>query len=201
VESQDQQVQFLRRSGQVAPSLAHSGLIIIQVMEGTVYRITAKSIDEVERGEPRAEPASPRVTPDEFSNAAAVGEAPVEIQESLRSFREDYPYSDRVAFVMMQFGQTRAHNEIMEAIREGMKARGITGVRADHKHYHDDLFYNVLTYMHGCGIGMAVYDRIEAETYNPNVALEVGYWSATCSLCGSPCACSRIERLRSFKRI
>jgi hypothetical protein len=63
----------------------------------------------------------------------------------------------------------------MEAIREGMKARGITGVRADHKHYHDDLFYNVLTYMHGCGIGMAVYDRIEAETYNPNVALEVGY--------------------------
>ena len=76
---------------------------------------------------------------------------------------------------MMQFGQTRAHTEITEAVRYGLAAHGIEGVWADGKRYHDFLFLNVLTYMHGCGLGMAIYERIETQTYNPNVALEVGY--------------------------
>ena len=79
---------------------------------------------------------------------------------------------------MMQFGRTRMHNEITEAVKEGLREEAIKGVRADDKRYHDDLFYNILTYMHGCGLGMAIYDRIDAETYNPNVALEVGYMFA-----------------------
>ena len=70
------------------------------------------------------------------------------------------------------------HNEITEAVKEGLREEAIKGVRADDKRYHDDLFYNILTYMHGCGLGMAIYDRIDAETYNPNVALEVGYMFA-----------------------
>jgi nucleoside 2-deoxyribosyltransferase len=76
---------------------------------------------------------------------------------------------------MMQFGQTKAHTEITEAVRTGLEAHGIKGIRADDKRYHDNLFYNVLTYMHGCGLGMAIYERIETQTPNPNVALEVGY--------------------------
>lgn len=76
---------------------------------------------------------------------------------------------------MMQFGQTRAHTEITEAVRRVLSVHGIEGVQADDKRYHDDTFYNVLTYMHGCGMGMAIYERIETETYNPNVALEIGY--------------------------
>lgn len=79
---------------------------------------------------------------------------------------------------MMRFGTTKAHNNITEAIREGLAARSISGVRADDKRYHNDLLYNILTYMHGCGQGVAVFERIEAENHNPNVALEVGYMFA-----------------------
>lgn len=114
-------------------------------------------------------------TPDEFSTASPVGQAPVEIQDSLNRFRANRPDSSKVAFIMMQFGQTRAHMKITEAVRSGLAEYGIEGVRADGKRYHDYLFYNVLTYMHGCGLGMAIYERIETQTHNPNVALEVGY--------------------------
>jgi hypothetical protein len=46
------------------------------------------------------------------------------------------------------------------------------------KKYHDDLFGNVLTYLHGCAFGVAVFERLEAEEFNPNVSLEVGYMRA-----------------------
>ncbi len=29
--------------------------------------------------------------------------------------------------------------------------------------------------MHGCGFGIAVFERIEKDVFNPNVSLEVGY--------------------------
>jgi nucleoside 2-deoxyribosyltransferase len=32
--------------------------------------------------------------------------------------------------------------------------------------------------MHGCGFGIAVFDRIEEESFNPNISLEVGYMLA-----------------------
>jgi hypothetical protein len=118
---------------------------------------------------------SPPVTPDEFSDVTQVGETPVEIRESLERFKEDHPEPTTTAFILMQFGQTRAHQEIAAAIKEGLSEHGITGIRADDRQYHDDLFPNVLTYMHGCGLGIAVFERIEADRFNPNVALEVGY--------------------------
>ena len=43
------------------------------------------------------------------------------------------------------------------------------------KHYHDDLWPNVLTYIHGWGFGIGVFERLEQDEFNPNVSLEVGY--------------------------
>jgi nucleoside 2-deoxyribosyltransferase len=48
-------------------------------------------------------------------------------------------------------------------------------LRADSKQYHDNLLMNILTYVYGCRFGIAVFERIESEVFNPNVALEVGY--------------------------
>lgn len=107
-----------------------------------------------------------------------MGETPLEIQESLELFKEDHPDAATTAFILMQFGQTRAHEKIAAAIKDGLAQHSITGVRADDREYHDDLFPNVLTYMHGCGLGIAVFERIEASRFNPNVALEVGYMFA-----------------------
>jgi nucleoside 2-deoxyribosyltransferase len=79
---------------------------------------------------------------------------------------------------MMQFGTTRAHLEMLEAIRNSLKHFGIIGLRADDKEYHEDLFPNVQTYMHGCGFGIALFERLQSDDFNPNVSLEVGYMRA-----------------------
>jgi len=55
---------------------------------------------------------------------------------------------------------------------------GLTGLRADDSEYHSDLYWNVVTYMHGCGLGVAVFERLEKDEFNPNVTLEVGYMLA-----------------------
>lgn len=105
-------------------------------------------------------------------------EPPIEIKESLERFKNDHPDPTKVAFIMMQFGETKAHDEIVKAIRTALKSHGIKGVRADDKQYHDYLFPNVMTYLYGCNIGIAVFERIVAEEFNPNVSLEVGYMFA-----------------------
>ncbi len=118
------------------------------------------------------------IVPEALRRTVMPLEPPIEIQESLTRFKEDYPDTNKVAFIMMKFSKTKAHDEIVDAIRSVLKSHGIVGVRADDKQYHDDLFYNIMTYMHGCGFGIAVFERIEAEEFNPNVSLEVGYMLA-----------------------
>lgn len=103
---------------------------------------------------------------------------PTEIRESLESFGREHPDPSKAAFIMMRFSQTKSHEAITSAIRNTLAPLGIAALRADDKEYHHDLFYNVLTYLHGCGFGIAVFERFETEDFNPNVALEVGYMLA-----------------------
>lgn len=104
---------------------------------------------------------------------AASAYTPVEISESLAAFRAEH--RGRSAFIMMQFGETESHDRITTAIRSALAVYDIQALRADDREYHPDLLPNVLTYAYGCTFGVAVFERIEEETQNPNVALEVGY--------------------------
>ena len=103
---------------------------------------------------------------------------PEHIVTSLRNFRKDHPDSAEVGFVMMRFDKSVLHQKIFRTIVETLKAAGLTAVRADDKEYHDHLLFNVETYMYGCGFGIAVFEHAEGESFNPNVALEVGYMQA-----------------------
>lgn len=98
-----------------------------------------------------------------------------EIASGLEKFKTEYPTGSRTAFVIMQFEGTRLHKSIVQCIKDTLKKRGITALCADDKEYMDDLFPNVKVYMHGCDFGIAVFDRITQEDFNPNVSLEVGY--------------------------
>ena len=118
------------------------------------------------------------IAPELIAQNLRIPEAPIEIQESLKRFKFDYPDPRKVAFVIMRFGESMAHIDIDAGIKEGLKKYGLTGLRADERQYHDDLFQNVLTFMHGCGFGVAVFERIEEESFNPNISLEVGYMMA-----------------------
>jgi hypothetical protein len=103
---------------------------------------------------------------------------PVEIRESIAKFRKDYPNSQKLAFILMQFGSSSAHEKILQAVKDALQSQGIIALRADDKEYHGNLLYNVLTYLYGCGFGIAIYERIESDRFNPNVSLEVGYMMA-----------------------
>ena len=103
---------------------------------------------------------------------------PAAISESLQQFGSDHPRPKEAAFLMMRFATTKAHQQIVSAIRAALAKYNLRVLRADDKQYHDDLFSNIQTYMHGCGFGIAVYERIEQDDFNPNVSLEVGYMSA-----------------------
>lgn len=100
---------------------------------------------------------------------------PIEIQESLKKFKSDFPDPKKVAFIMMQFGVTKEHTDIIISLRKNLTENGLSGVRADDKTYHDDKLYNILTYLHGCGFGIAVFETITDQSFNPNVSLEAGY--------------------------
>ncbi len=105
-------------------------------------------------------------------------EIPVEIKESLARFQKDYPDQSKTAFIMMRFADTKTHNEIASAIKDILSKNDIKGLRADDKQYHTDLLPNILTYVYGCKFGIAVFERIEADDFNPNVAFELGYMFA-----------------------
>lgn len=98
-----------------------------------------------------------------------------EIATGLERFRADYPIGAKTAFIIMQFGSTKPYGEVVTCIRDTLKVRGVTALRADDKEYMDDLFANIKTYMHACDFGIAVLDRITEDDFNPNVSLEVGY--------------------------
>ncbi len=154
-----------RRSLTIAQRLSRGSYINIVGDVGDIYRITARGIDQVEGRDQRI--AVPFIEREM--------QPPTQIQESIQRFKVEYTNPDKVAFIMMQFQPTPAHDGITEAIKASLGEHGIVGVRADEKQYHDDLFPNVQTYLHGCGFGIAVFERIEEEAHNPNVALEVGY--------------------------
>ena len=78
----------------------------------------------------------------------------------------------------MRFGEGPRHQAIADAIRISLARHEIVALRADDHTYAENLLANVRTYMHGCGFGVAVFERIESDTHNPNVALEVGYMLA-----------------------
>jgi hypothetical protein len=98
-----------------------------------------------------------------------------EIASGLEKFRLDHPVEKKTAFIIMQVGSTAPHKAIVSCIKDTLKTFGIVALRADDKEYMDDLFPNIKTYMHACDFGVAVFDRITEDDFNPNVSLEVGY--------------------------
>lgn len=98
-----------------------------------------------------------------------------EIASGLEKFRADHPIGSKTAFIIMQFGNTKPHEALVTCIKYTLGKHGILALRADDKQYMDDLFPNIKTYMHACDFGVAVFDRITEDDFNPNVSLEVGY--------------------------
>ena len=126
--------------------------------------------------------SSPRATQQSEPMRPALHHAtqkdPQELSLFLRGMRVDYPDPTRCGFVMMKFEGTQLHERILKAAVDTCANHGIKALRADTKRYADDLLSNVRTYMHGCGFGIAIFERLTSNDFNPNVSLEVGYMMA-----------------------
>jgi nucleoside 2-deoxyribosyltransferase len=79
---------------------------------------------------------------------------------------------------MMSYGSTDAHLAITEVLRQTLNQYGLDLLRADDNRYHDDIYWNIMTYVYGCSFGIALFERIESEIFNPNIAFELGYMYA-----------------------
>jgi hypothetical protein len=134
------------------------------------------------RSKPRAVPAFPTqhkaVTAEPLVYPGSALNDPPELLPYVNQFRSDHPDPRKNAFLIMRFGLSPRHHRIHEAINSTFLAHEIRAHRADDKAYTDLLLQNIRTYMHGCGFGVAVFERIESDNHNPNVALEVGYMLA-----------------------
>ena len=98
-----------------------------------------------------------------------------EIAFGLEKFQQEYPVGKKTAFIIMQCGSTTLHTDIVECIKKTLEKHNIIALGADDKEDMDDLFPNVEGYMHACDFGIAIFDRIIEDDFNPNVTLEVGY--------------------------
>jgi len=104
---------------------------------------------------------------------------PSAIKMGLNKFQAKYSGQNRAtAFLMMSFGHTSQHKKITDAVKAALQKNGVVVLRADDEQFCDELLSNVLTCIHGCKFGIAVFERIESDGFNPNVSLEVGYMKA-----------------------
>lgn len=101
-----------------------------------------------------------------------------ELKEPLQRFRKDLGSGDRCGFLMMKYEDSKIQKELVEILKALFRNKNFTLLRADDKWYADDLFQNIKTYMHGCAFGVALFERINSNYFNPNVSLEIGYMMA-----------------------
>lgn len=87
----------------------------------------------------------------------------------------DFPDPRANVFLMMRFRETRQQKKIAEAIFSVLKEYSLNLIKADWKHYHDELWTNVRFCMEASQYGIAVFEQIDERDINPNVSLELGY--------------------------
>jgi len=98
-----------------------------------------------------------------------------ELEPSLESILADYPVSQKCGFVMMKYDDTPLQKQCYSTIEKTLEEKGLYALRADKKAYSEELLINIRTYMHHCGFGIAIFERITNQEFNPNVSLEYGY--------------------------
>ena len=101
-----------------------------------------------------------------------------QILKNLELFQKRFPNPQTVAFLMMRFGTSKPLKDVYDHLVRIFDEQGIQLCRADEYQFADDLWGNILTFMHGCAFGVAVVEQSNTRDYNPNVALEVGYMTA-----------------------
>jgi nucleoside 2-deoxyribosyltransferase len=87
-------------------------------------------------------------------------------------------YARSNVFLMMRFQKTKQQKEISDAISSVLAGYYLNPIRADSRHYQNELWANVKSCMDASDYGIAVFEQIDMPDINPNVSLELGYMIA-----------------------
>lgn len=104
------------------------------------------------------------------------GTVPEEVRPLVSRLHERYG-SDGV-FIMFQYNPGEPTRQLIATIKKSLEVRGFVGLTALDQKFSDILWRNIQAYLYGCRAGIAVFDRLESEQYNANVALEAGHMIA-----------------------
>ena len=85
-------------------------------------------------------------------------------------------YGNHAVFVIMPFREKL--KIVYDIIQSVFAKNGYIAIRANEKLFTDDLWNNVKVYLDCCKVAVAIFDKNDQDSYNPNVALEVGYMLA-----------------------
>lgn len=97
------------------------------------------------------------------------------LTRSLKKFAKRFPQYGSNVFVMMPFEDTRHNRAVFDAIFRALANYGLVALRADLREYAPNLWDNVCTYILGCKYGIAVFEKGARGSFNPNVAVELGF--------------------------
>jgi hypothetical protein len=86
-------------------------------------------------------------------------------------------------FLMVRFRDSEHHEKIRKVIDEILSEYSLRLIRADFKHYHDELWGNVKHCMEQSAYGIAVFEQINEQATSPNVSFELGYMLAKEKTC------------------
>lgn len=102
---------------------------------------------------------------------------PKGLEEGVLSLRADAG-GKPMAFLMMPLSSRDPIENLAKTVHAALAEFDVVCVRADDKAYSEDLWENIRIYMHAADFGVAIYERVETDDYNPNVSIEVGYMMA-----------------------
>ena len=86
--------------------------------------------------------ATPRSTGNSQEPDRKEAKSAIEIQQSLKRFRQDHPSTGKTAFIMMRFGNTATHDKIVQSIRDFLQPHGFAALRADQKQYPNGVLWD-----------------------------------------------------------
>lgn len=117
------------------------------------------------------------IYPDEIyiQNSVLASNLNDELKRPLDRFFKDFSKPLNCGFLMMKYEDTPLQNQLVKIIKDHFATHNFVLLRADDKWYSEDLLTNIKAYMHGCSFGVALFDRINSNDFNPNVSLEIGY--------------------------
>jgi hypothetical protein len=156
-------------------ALARAGLLIFRTQSSDPYRHADCTVTEM-----LYHAVSTDFSEDEpiAAVSALIQPHPPEITISLERLRQKYPNANKLGFLIMRFRDAKPFGRIVQVIKDTAANYDLSIVRADEHEFHPELWGNIQTFLHGCGFGISIHERIETNEHNANIGLEIGYLMA-----------------------